>query len=53
MTYYPIAKAIEMAKTLQENDPEWTYTVHHGQNGMGRIDVHDEDGHLLSEGFSV
>lgn len=47
---YNIEKAHEVADAMNAND-DWTYTVIDHKNGLGRIDVYDEDGELVVKGF--
>jgi len=51
--FYPIAKAIKIAEGVQQFDDDWTYKVVDCKNGLGRIDVYDEDGGLVVKGFTV
>ncbi len=49
--FYNLAKAIAVTKEMQEADPDWEYRVVDCMNGLGRIDVFDEDGELIEQGF--
>ena len=49
--FYNYDKAVKVAKELSDNDEDWTYEVVDCKNGLGRIDVYDEDGELVVAGF--
>ena len=50
--FYNLAKAESVAKEMNATD-DWTYKVVDCENGLGRIDVYDEDGELAVEGFLI
>ena len=53
-TFYPVAKAHGFAAVMNaQDDDDWTYSVVEGDNGMGRINVYDEDGELVFKGMTV
>ena len=48
--FYEYEKALDFVKNVDADD-DWTYVVVDCKNGLGRIDVYDEDGELIAEGF--
>ncbi len=49
---YPLNKAIEIAAILQnDEDNDWRYEVIDCKNGLGRIDVYDDEGFLIQQGL--
>ncbi len=49
---YPMNKAIEIAAILQnDEDNDWRYEVIDCKNGLGRIDVYDDEGFLIQQGL--
>lgn len=48
--FYEYAKAVEFVNTV-DGDDDWTYVVVDCKNGLGRIDVYDEDNDLVVKGF--
>lgn len=49
---YSLDKAKRIAEGLQKGDLcGWSYRVHDCNNGMGRIDVYDEENQLVEKGF--
>ena len=51
--FYQYDKAVKIAAELQAADEDWTYKAVDCTNGLGRIDVIDEDGVVIEEGFLV
>lgn len=52
--FYTLEKANKYAAALTAADEDgWTYKVIDCKNGLGRIDVYDEDGELVFKGMSV
>ena len=49
--FYTLDRAREVAASLQANDPDWTYEVADCGNGLGRIDIIDEDGFVVKAAF--
>ena len=49
--WYTLSKAISVAAEMQAGDPDWRYEVVDCKNGFGRIDVYDESGLLVEQGF--
>ena len=49
--FYNLDKAVKVAAELQTGDPDWKYEVIDCKNGLGRIDVYDEDNELIEQGF--
>jgi len=49
---YSLDKANEIAKEMNETD-DWTYQVIDCKNGLGRIDVFDEENELVIQGFII
>lgn len=49
--FLPLDKAKTVAKELQDSDPDWAYNVVDCKNGLGRIDIYDEEGELVVSGF--
>lgn len=50
--FYPLEKAGKIAKEANRIDEDgWSYEVVDCKNGLGRIDVYDEEGELVWEGF--
>lgn len=47
----PLIKALAAAQVLQMGDPDWTYKAVDCGNGLGRIDVYDEENELVISGF--
>jgi hypothetical protein len=49
--YFNSAKAEEIAKRLQANDPDWTYRAVHAPNGNGLsyVAIFDEDGQMIGK----
>lgn len=49
---YSLEKARSLAEGLQAADCEgWSYRVVDALNGLGRIDVYDEEGQLVIKGM--
>lgn len=49
---YPLNKATEIASILQnDEDNDCRYEVIDCKNGLGRIDVYDEEGILIQQGL--
>lgn len=51
--FYPLQKAQAIAAELNSYDDDDSYEVVDCKNGLGRIDVYDEDGLLIHAGFGV
>ena len=49
---YPLQKAIKIAEELNNTD-DWKYVVIDCKNGLGKIDVYDEDNQIVVEGFII
>jgi len=50
--FHSLAKAHEVAAAMQAGDEDlWTYRVTDCKNGLGRIDVYDEDDEIVVSGF--
>ena len=49
---YSLDNAKEIAKEMNASD-DWTYRVVDCENGLGRIDVFDEDNELVVRGFII
>jgi len=49
--FYNLSKANEIADYMNKSDLDWTYNVIDCENGLGRIDIYDEDSELVIEGF--
>lgn len=49
---YSLDKAYAVAKEMNESD-DWTYQVIDCKNGLGRIDVFDEENELVIQGFII
>lgn len=45
------AEAERVAKTLEENDQDWSYVVRHDPKGTGYsfVEVYDEDGEFIGK----
>lgn len=50
---YNLSKAIDIAKQMQDSDPDFKYVVEDCKNGLGRIDVYDEENELVQQGFII
>ena len=48
---YPLEEARRIAAETGKHDPDWTYDVVDCRNGLGRIDIYDEDGELVFKGY--
>jgi hypothetical protein len=47
---YPLEKAREIAAQLQAGEEDgWTYEVVDCNNGLGRIDIRNEEGELIKQ----
>lgn len=49
---YSLEKANSIAQELNGSD-DWTYQVVDCKNGLGRIDVFDEENELVVQGFII
>lgn len=50
---YPLHFVSRKAKEIQEGDPDWHYKVEDLRNGLGRLDVYDEDNVLVQKGMRL
>ena len=50
---YNLEKAYKVAAEVQAGDEDWTYKVVDCKNGLGRIDVYDEDDEIVIKGFLI
>lgn len=48
--FYDYKKALEFVASVDPDD-DWNYVVVDCKNGLGRIDVYDEDNELIVKGF--
>ena len=51
MNTYQIQKAIEIAGELRAGDGEWEFDVVPVGMDRGRVDVYDEEGYLVHQGY--
>ena len=49
--FHNIEKAKDLADKMNSYDDDWTYELFDCGNGLGRIDVIDEDGEVVISGF--
>ena len=50
--FHNLAKAHKVAAAMQAGDEDyWSYRVSDCGNGLGRIDVYDEDDEIVVSGF--
>ena len=50
---YPLYFVSKKANEIQEGDPEWTYKVEDLGNGLGRLDVYNEENFLVHKGMRL
>jgi hypothetical protein len=54
ISYHQLEKAHQVAAQLRAGEEDgWIYTVVDCKNGLGRIDIHDEEGELVTRGFRL
>lgn len=51
--FYNIEKAKSLANEMNSYEDDWSYVVEDCGNGLGRIDIIDEDGEVVVSGFMI